>query len=431
MLPDFKFPAFPVGFSRYSAFLACFAIGFGTAAAQNRSVRVPLLLDGRSGNGQVDWRYSITDPGVAEWTDTAYDDLAWSTGLGGFGTGTVMNSHINTAWEIGSIWMRKTFTLPNVEVESIVLSLHHDEDVEVFLNGQRVYQETGWLQDYSEFYLGEEFKSLLRPGATNVLAVACRNSDGPGYIDAGLWVDATLYATTLVGDARNFPTEWSYVTADPGPDWYQPEFDAAAWPTGRAGFGSSDSYGPSTPWLESDIWMRTTFKAESVAAMYEVSFLHDDDLEIYVNGTLAIREPAFSSGYVERIDAILAKLIKAGDNTLAVHCANTGTGPQFVDVGILGLEKPTPVGLRRASRAVSGAAPFLRAGRGGVDVTALSRGTQGRLTLYGLDGRLLGAFQGGSGAGYLSLPVTLGTGVFRYHWDSPLGSRSGSLISLP
>lgn len=422
----FVFP----GFSKVSVGVGI-TLGLCAATAQERPVRIPVLPDARSTSGQVEWRYSLEETGGEEWADTAYDDAGWNLGLGGFGTGVVENGHINSAWETGTIRMRKTFTLPDVNVESVVLSLHHDEDAEILLNGRRVHQESGWRTGYSEFYLADEFKGLLRPGGKNVLAVVCRNTDGPGYVDAGLWVDATLYATTLVADARSFPTEWGFVTADPGTDWYQPGFDAAAWPKGNAGFGSSDIYGPTTPWLESDIWMRTTFQVEAAAPMYEASFLHDDDLEIYLNGTLAIRETGFSSGYVERIDAMLGKLIKPGENTLAVHCSNSGTGPQFVDVGLRALEKPAPVGALGPTGTRAGKAPLLRAGGGRVDVTALSRGKAGRLTVYALDGRALASAAGGSGAGYLSLPVTLGTGVFRYHWDSPLGKRSGALLSLP
>lgn len=401
-----------------------------TVSAQERSVRIPLLVDGRSQSGQAEWRYSVSDPPI-NWADTAFDDTDWSPGLGGFGTGTVLNGQIRTSWEPGSIWIRKAFTLPDVDIQSLVMSLHHDEDVEVFLNGTPVFQESGWKDAYSEFYLDDAHKSLLRPGR-NVLALACRNTDGPGYLDAGLWVDAAMHATPLVGDARTFPAEWAYVTADPGAEWFQPGFDASAWGTGRAGFGAGDIYGPATPWTDSDIWMRTAFKVDAAASMYELSFMHDDDLEVYVNGTLVARNAGFTSGYEDRIEASLADLIKPGENILAAHCANTGTGPQFVDVGLRALDKPTPVkipGRKAASR--NPAAPLLRAARGGVDVTGLARGIAGRLTVTALDGRVLARVSGGSGAGYLSLPVTLGTGVFRYHWDSPRGARAGTLLSLP
>lgn len=72
--------AFSAVLLRQAAWLAGLVFCLGAAVAHDRSVRIPVLKDGRSPSGQVDWRYTTTDPGVAEWSDTVYDDAAWATG---------------------------------------------------------------------------------------------------------------------------------------------------------------------------------------------------------------------------------------------------------------------------------------------------------------------------------------------------------------
>ena len=383
--------AFPAFFTRFGLISALSVLAFFAreSAAQEVTVRIPVVQDARS-SAQAAWRYTTTDPGTAEWSGAAFPDGDWSTGMGGFGTGVVENSHINTEWTPGQIWMRKEFTLPEAGIESVILSLHHDEDVEIFLNGQAVYQETGWLNDYSIFYISDEYKSALHPGR-NVLAATCRNTDGPGYIDVGLAVDIRQAATTLISDARTFPTEWSYVTADPGTGWHQPEFDASGWLTGQAGFGTGDIYagGTGTPWQETDIWMRASFKVDAPFDLYRLTLQHDDDAEVYINGALVLSESGWTSAYSEQVLDAVAQAVKVGDNTIAVHCHNND-GPGFVDVGLLGLAKPATSALRG-----------LRAG------TRSGPPTGG---LFRIDGRSL---RGGKAAGYLPLAVTLGTRVFR------------------
>ena len=65
------------------------------------------------------------------------------------------------------------------------LRVHHDEDAEVYLNGQRVRQMQGYSTGYRDVPLTLEAAGLLRKGQ-NVIAVHCRQTDGGQYIDVGL-----------------------------------------------------------------------------------------------------------------------------------------------------------------------------------------------------------------------------------------------------
>ena len=109
-------------------------LGIGVGFADQKSISIPLVSDARGGSPST-WHYTTDDPG-ATWADTDFVDDAWQTGTGGFGSGNPDSSHVNSDWSTGQIWLRTTFTLPDVSVNSLVLSLYHDEDVQIFLNGK-------------------------------------------------------------------------------------------------------------------------------------------------------------------------------------------------------------------------------------------------------------------------------------------------------
>ena len=64
---------------------------------------------------------------------------------------------------------------------------------------------------------------------------------------------------------------------------------------------------------------------------------HDENAEIYINGTLV----ATFTGYTTYIDRYIKKdklsAFKKGKNVIAVHCHQT-TGGQYIDVGFQTLE---------------------------------------------------------------------------------------------
>src|SRR3954471_8704897 len=142
-------------------------LGVGIGFADQKTIRIPLVADARGGS-PASWHYTTDDPGTT-WADTDFVDDAWQTGTGGFGSGNPDSAYVNTAWSTGQIWLRTTFTLPDVSVNSLVLSLYHDEDVQIFLNGKPVFQEAAFVFNYETPSLTDDFKAALKPGK-NVLA---------------------------------------------------------------------------------------------------------------------------------------------------------------------------------------------------------------------------------------------------------------------
>ena len=131
-----------------------------------------------------EWRYTTTRPAEG-WQQAAFDDSAWKTGPGGFGTRGTPGAVVRTTWDTSDIWLRRTIELPAKGPLGLHWQLHHDEDVEVYLNGKLVLKRGGFVTAYVLAPLSEEALKALKPGR-NTLAVHCHQTGGGQYIDVGL-----------------------------------------------------------------------------------------------------------------------------------------------------------------------------------------------------------------------------------------------------
>ena len=117
-----------------------------------------------------------------DWKAVAYDDKAWKTGVAPF---TDDKEQAKTLWTSKNIWVRRVFNLSDVSINQLVLKLHHDDNVEVYLNDEKVFDKTGWTSDFQLIPLKNEVKKYLHTGS-NVLAIHCTNTSGGAWLDAGL-----------------------------------------------------------------------------------------------------------------------------------------------------------------------------------------------------------------------------------------------------
>lgn len=160
----------------------------------------------------------------------------------------------------------------------------------------------------------------------------------------------TLYLTDLLPSSEKAAATWNYTFEKPDSTaWFKSNFDATAWKKGEAGFGTRSTPGAQvrTVWNTSDIWIRREFtlparpsgKGESIV----LNIHHDEDCEVYINGVKATAIPGYTSGYstVPLNEAGKAALNFGGNNTIAIHCHQTGGG-QYIDAGlsIISAEKP-------------------------------------------------------------------------------------------
>jgi len=148
--------------------------------------------------------------------------------------------------------------------------------------------------------------------------------------------DAPPSITHVVAASDRAAQPWRYTTSKPSDNWFEAGFDDASWTSGTSGFGAADMRyaNVGTPWTTPDIWLRRTVDITAVPAAPHLRVFHDDDAQIYLNGTLVAELPGANAGfaYVPLTGAARSAL-KTGKNVIAVH-AHQNRGGQFIDVGI-------------------------------------------------------------------------------------------------
>jgi len=152
------------------------------------------------------WKYTTTAP-ASNWTATNFSDAAWSSGPGGFGTAGTPGAVVRTTWNTADIWLRRTFnpgTLTAQQVSNLVVNVHHDEDVEIYINGTLAYSAGGYISTYSHFGITDAGRAALKLNANNTLAVHCHQTGGGQYVDVGFDVKTVL----LAAPAPPAPPAW-------------------------------------------------------------------------------------------------------------------------------------------------------------------------------------------------------------------------------
>jgi hypothetical protein len=129
------------------------------------------------------WKYTTSKP-AADWHRPEFDAGNWKEGQSGFGTRGTPGSEIGTRWDTQEIWLRREITLPSENLKNLQIWLHHDEDVEIFINGVPALNLAGFTGSYDAFALAPTAKAALKPGK-NLIAVHCRQTNGGQYIDLG------------------------------------------------------------------------------------------------------------------------------------------------------------------------------------------------------------------------------------------------------
>jgi hypothetical protein len=129
------------------------------------------------------WRYT-TDKPAADWSKADFDDSAWKSGPGGFGTENTPGAIVRTNWKSSDIWIRREFDLKDVPANPLLI-MHHDEDAEVYINGELATKAPDYVGEYEEFDVSPKAKAALKAGK-NTIAIHCHQTTGGQYIDAGM-----------------------------------------------------------------------------------------------------------------------------------------------------------------------------------------------------------------------------------------------------
>ena len=130
------------------------------------------------------YRYSFQRPD-GDWYAADYDDSDWREGEGGFGTRGTPNATVGTEWRGRRIWLRREVEIPEGMAEADVrMFIHHDEDVEMWLDGEPFFSAGGFTANYTGYELADDKRAMLTPGK-HVFALTVRQTDGGQFIDFG------------------------------------------------------------------------------------------------------------------------------------------------------------------------------------------------------------------------------------------------------
>ena len=101
---------------------------------------------------------------------------------------TPTHSEHSTPWTSNDIWLTAEVNLPeNYVPKPLFLHFFHDEDLEVFINGESVLERKGFITRYA---MAQMRRNPLRAGS-NLLAVHCRQTEGSQGVDVGLYDSMT------------------------------------------------------------------------------------------------------------------------------------------------------------------------------------------------------------------------------------------------
>ena len=136
------------------------------------------------------WRYTTTEPEEGWDTQSDFDDSKWKIGKSGFGMPGFDNMVVNTRWNSGDIWLRCHLPLNITEeqLKKLRLKLYHDEDCQIYVNGTRIVNVSGYTQAYTTLQLPANVRTAFNPQGDNTIAVHVKQTTGGQFFDMGLFI---------------------------------------------------------------------------------------------------------------------------------------------------------------------------------------------------------------------------------------------------
>jgi hypothetical protein len=131
------------------------------------------------------WKYTFERPS-GKWTLPGFDDSVWQEGPAGFGSEKSTGDAVRTKWTSDEIWLRYSFDLSSTYMLYPYLRAHHNEEMEVYLNGQLVKLLPNYTFEYVQVTLDASIREFLKEGK-NTLGIHCKRVTSGQYCDAGLY----------------------------------------------------------------------------------------------------------------------------------------------------------------------------------------------------------------------------------------------------
>ncbi|HBT75581.1 MAG TPA: hypothetical protein DEB39_01355 [Planctomycetaceae bacterium] len=132
------------------------------------------------------WHYTTETP-AQNWMKPEYFETARRLPLSKGAFGNAPSGKPNTDWSTPDLWIWGTVELPeDWQPQPLILQCFHDEEIDLFVNGKKVFSESGHTPKYEHIYLEARETASFR-GGTNFLAAHIRQTGGGQGVDLGLW----------------------------------------------------------------------------------------------------------------------------------------------------------------------------------------------------------------------------------------------------
>lgn len=133
------------------------------------------------------WHFTTEKPTSENWFNPQYfQDVAAKFPLSAGPFGSAPGPGPKTDWTTSDLWVWRNVELPETwQNQPLLLQLHHDENVELYVNGKRVFSEIGHNSNYSYSYLTARQAEAFAPGV-NYLAAHIQNTVGGQGFDLGI-----------------------------------------------------------------------------------------------------------------------------------------------------------------------------------------------------------------------------------------------------
>ena len=127
------------------------------------------------------WYYTTEKPSD-DWSAVGFraKEAKWKTGIAPFG-GSVPNENSKTPWKSSDIWLQTSFQLTLIP-KALKMQIYHDEDTEIYLNGQEIASLKWFVAKYIDVHLDQKALSALQTGR-NVISVHVNNKGGGQFFD--------------------------------------------------------------------------------------------------------------------------------------------------------------------------------------------------------------------------------------------------------
>ena len=163
----------------------------------------------------------------------------------------------------------------------------------------------------------------------------------------------------IVPPSTSGAVEWRFRGAEPGEDWFRPDFDDSLWERGLALFGRIAPKKPPkegeeelvytpppvrTPWDSERLWLRRVFEVPGEGFEdFRLRIEFRGSFDVWINGVHAASSGEEAAGPLDlKVAPAAAATIRPGRNLIAVAARRTaaGDGDQYIDVALTALRPP-------------------------------------------------------------------------------------------